>query len=142
MKSAFLPEWPHNFFGWFWLTDGDIRNALQTLEEKGLLKEPYDDAKESLRQSVPFLEDVTDPDWGYPNLLALVRYLEKTPESVCTTAPDMTCPLCGENLGNPSVQKTDGVWSWPGSLPHFVKEHDVRLPDSMMEHIEKKLALP
>jgi hypothetical protein len=38
-----------------------------------------------------------------------------------------------KNLG--CGDRTDGVWVWPQSLPHYVRNHGVFLPDSFVEHV-------
>jgi hypothetical protein len=32
---------------------------------------------------------------------------------------------------------TDGVYCWPEGLAHYVKEHDVRLPDEFVTHVAR-----
>jgi hypothetical protein len=34
-----------------------------------------------------------------------------------------------------SEDRTDGVWSWPEGLAHYVREHDVQLPSDFVEHV-------
>ena len=30
---------------------------------------------------------------------------------------------------------TDGTWSWPEGLAHYITVHDVRLPDEFVDHM-------
>ncbi|TWD73097.1 hypothetical protein FB561_6982 [Kribbella amoyensis] len=48
-------------------------------------------------------------------------------------------PLCGK--ANGSVELTDLLYIWPEGLAHYVKEHDVRLPERFVRHTESQLEL-
>lgn len=37
---------------------------------------------------------------------------------------------------------TDGVWIWPGRLWHYVRDHNVRLPDEFVTHMAEQSFLP
>jgi hypothetical protein len=43
------------------------------------------------------------------------------------------CPLCG--AGHGEAERTDGVYLWPEDLPHYIREHDVRPPVSVIRDI-------
>jgi hypothetical protein len=43
------------------------------------------------------------------------------------------CRFCGELNG--SVERTDGVYLWPEGLAHYLREHGVRPPVSVIRHI-------
>ena len=43
------------------------------------------------------------------------------------------CRLCG--CQNGSSELTDGVWVWPEGLAHYVRRHDVRLPDVFIRYV-------
>jgi len=45
------------------------------------------------------------------------------------------CRICGAPNG--SAEFTDGVYLWPEGLSHYVREHVVRLPRSIVEHIHE-----
>ena len=32
---------------------------------------------------------------------------------------------------------TDGTWSWPEGLPHYITDHHVRLPDDFVAHMRR-----
>ena len=44
------------------------------------------------------------------------------------------CRICG--CGNGSHEKTDGKYIWPSGLSHYIKEHDVKLPDEFYTHLK------
>jgi hypothetical protein len=39
--------------------------------------------------------------------------------------------FCDHQMGN--CELTDGEWVWPQDLSHYVRDHDVRLPDEFVE---------
>ncbi len=43
------------------------------------------------------------------------------------------CRLCDELLG--SCEKTDGFYTWPEKLSHYITKHNVTLPDEFIEFI-------
>lgn len=43
------------------------------------------------------------------------------------------CRLC-DKRDNGNLQLTDGVYTWPEGLAHYVSEHAVRLPREFVEH--------
>lgn len=43
------------------------------------------------------------------------------------------CRICGKDNG--SGEYTDGVLVWPEGLSHYVREHSVRLPTAIEEHV-------
>ena len=44
-----------------------------------------------------------------------------------------TCRIC--TMSNGSTCLSDGSFVWPEGLSHYVKVHDVRMPDEFMSHI-------
>ena len=48
--------------------------------------------------------------------------------------------LCGKTNGCAEV--TDGVYLWPEGLAHYVREHSVRLPDDVLDHIKQRRDQP
>ena len=47
------------------------------------------------------------------------------------------CRVCGEPNG--SAEFTDGTYVWPEGLAHYVREHAVRLPNPVIEHVKRRL---
>jgi hypothetical protein len=50
------------------------------------------------------------------------------------------CRICGKMNG--SHEWTDLHYIWPEGLAHYVKKHDVRLPDEFLIHIMNNLNMP
>ncbi|WP_406026197.1 hypothetical protein OH802_06445 [Nocardioides sp. NBC_00850] len=44
------------------------------------------------------------------------------------------CRLCEKDNG--SAEMTDGTYCWPEGLAHYVRQHDVRLPEAFLRHVE------
>jgi hypothetical protein len=44
-----------------------------------------------------------------------------------------SCRLCGKPNG--SAEYTDGVFLWPEGLAHYIRDHHVRIPRRVVEHI-------
>lgn len=47
------------------------------------------------------------------------------------------CRFCGERVG--SLEFTGRVYAWPEGLAHYVREHSVRLPSAVVEHVRKTM---
>jgi hypothetical protein len=44
-----------------------------------------------------------------------------------------SCRICGQQIG--SLELSDGTYTWPEGLRHYVTVHSVRLPDPFVAHI-------
>src|SRR5262245_32169649 len=118
MKRGPMPlfsDWPHFWFG-IWKLPSSM------------------DAK---FPQIPLLEELLDPTWSPEDKDDLLAYLGSCPVSLASSKGSGPCPLCGDELQNLGCFRTDGVWTWPNSLRHFVSRHDVRLPDRMVDHIRE-----
>jgi hypothetical protein len=116
--DALLRTWPHHWYGLFVLTSEE-------------------------NTSLPTLDAITDPNWDISRKTEILEYLRTAPMALGSFAKPTYCCLCGENLGDPGCFRTDNLWLWPNMLYHFVSKHDVRLPDSFIEHIvESKYQVP
>lgn len=87
-----------------------------------------------------------DPRWFIdedqdPEIQAhVVKYLQsgKAFVAACGLSP---CRPCGR--ANGCAEQSDGYYSWPSGLAHYVEAHSVRLPDRFVEHVLANLpALP
>jgi hypothetical protein len=98
----------------------------------GLWRDPDEDA-----EGFPLFEELVDPDWNPKDRDRLIAYLEAAPAVLASEAPAIECKLCGVSIGDPSAFGYDGEWIWPCSLAHYVRKHDLRLPDTMVDHIRE-----
>ena len=48
-----------------------------------------------------------------------------------------TCRFCG--VANGSLEYTDGVYIWPEGLAHYLEEHELRLPEAVVDHAVTRL---
>ena len=81
-----------------------------------------------------------DPNWNVMERALVITYLDAgtTEESYRGMA---VCRVC--STWNGSRDLTDGTWIWPSGLSHYLKEHDVRPPQSFIDYvISKKLPNP
>jgi hypothetical protein len=80
----------------------------------------------------PKVEDFVDHDWAEMERDIVASYLEDAfiPWVECGIS---MCRFCGKPNG--SAERSDGVYMWPEGLPHYVREHGVRLPVSVIRHI-------
>lgn len=74
-----------------------------------------------------------DGTWPTAKRELIVSYLVRgrTLEQYRGLSP---CRFCGQYLG--SKELTDGTYCWPEGLAHYLAEHDVRLPDEFVTHVE------
>jgi len=47
------------------------------------------------------------------------------------------CRICG--IDNGDTEYTDGTYLWPSGLVHYIDEHQVRLPASLVTHATERL---
>jgi hypothetical protein len=80
----------------------------------------------------PRVEDFVDDGWDETERDLVADYLEEgfVPWAECGISE---CRFCGAPNG--SVEQTDGVYVWPEGLAHYVREHRVRLPETVIRHI-------
>jgi hypothetical protein len=78
---------------------------------------------------------LVDPTWARQNRGRVVKYLAGA-RTVAHAAGHSYCRFgCGLTG---CAELSDGVWLWPEGLAHYVKLHDVRLPDEFLEHIRNR----
>ena len=80
----------------------------------------------------PRVTDFVDEHWDEAERRLVVSYLEQG-RIPWAQAGISRCRLCGK--ANGSAERTDGVYIWPEGLAHYVREHGVRPPVSVIRHI-------
>lgn len=109
---SIFETWPHLYFIW---------------------KESFEEVADC-----PTLADVVDVNWTPEDLLQIIAYLEKCPVSLVSPFGNAdVCSQCGKQVSAFQSQHSDGTWVWFARLPHYVREHHVRLPDRLVEHIRR-----
>jgi len=92
--------------------------------------------KEDLCDDAPSVYAVMDSEWKPYDLAKLVSYLGAC-RLVSLIPTQDVCAICGFKT-DPFGWFSDGVWLWKTSLPHYVVEHEVRLPQPLVEHIRER----
>lgn len=72
--------------------------------------------------------------WERERRSLIAAYLGSAPV-LDTVDEKPTCIICGAESGR--GERTDGVWRWPESLAHYVAAHGVKLPNELMQHMER-----
>lgn len=80
----------------------------------------------------PDPNDLIDDAWDEEQRWVVAGYLD-TGTYLRGALGMSPCRICGQSNG--SAEYTDGTLAWPEGLSHYVREHSVRLPPSIEEHI-------
>lgn len=81
----------------------------------------------------PSFRDAVDATWQPVDYEAILHYLE-TAVTVSAIPTVDVCEFCNCKLGLYGWQ-SDGTWVWRTSLSHQVRSHQIRLPDTFVDHI-------
>lgn len=90
---------------------------------------------------LPLLSTWTAPEWQPEDRDALLSYVENAPLVVASSDLKSPCLVCGA-FQSSSDFRSDGDWLWPADLVHYISQHRVRLPESMILHIRQKAYTP
>jgi hypothetical protein len=85
----------------------------------------------------PRVTDFVDEHWDETERRVVASYLEKGFVPWAQAGISL-CRVCGK--ANGSAEHTDGVYIWPEGLAHYVREHGVRPPVSVIRHIISRMA--
>ncbi|WP_054851350.1 hypothetical protein [Olleya sp. ITB9] len=66
----------------------------------------------------------------------IIRYLRNGYE-VSSVSTAKECEICNKPVGS-TLYLSDGYWIWPKWLIHYVQEHNMKLPNDFLIHIESK----
>lgn len=80
----------------------------------------------------PRVTDFVDEHWDETERDCVAEYLQQgfVPWVQAGISP---CRFCG--AANGCAEQTDGVYIWPEGLAHYLREHGVRPPVSVIRHI-------
>jgi hypothetical protein len=73
-----------------------------------------------------------DTTWSTEERSAVASYLDAG-EPVLLFCGISSCRLCGG--ANGCGERSDGSYLWPDGLTHYVRDHSVRLPDEVLQHV-------
>ncbi|GAB3831962.1 hypothetical protein [Kribbella italica] len=83
-------------------------------------------------QDWPNPHEFVDPSWDRDERETVREYLEDG--FVLRAFGGISrCRFCDQPNG--ALERTDGQWYWPDGLAHYLAEHDVRLPQSFVDHV-------
>jgi hypothetical protein len=80
----------------------------------------------------PRVEDFVDHNWAQMERDMVASYLEDGFVRWLQCGISF-CRFCGAPNG--STERSDGVFVWPDGLAHYIREHGVRLPVTVIRHI-------
>ena len=78
---------------------------------------------------------LVDPQWARDERSALIRYLtdgHTLAECLGSSYCRFKCGIADSQTGCRDL--TDGTWVWPEGLAHYVKAHNIMLPDELLAH--------
>jgi hypothetical protein len=85
-------------------------------------------------RSWPDVNDFVDPEWSQSERQVVAQYLERG-RLVNQYRGLSLCRFCEQENG--SAELTDGAFCWPEGLAYYVWEHDVRLPERFVAHVDE-----
>src|SRR6478752_148949 len=77
--------------------------------------------------------DFVDEAWDSLERTSVADYLQRGTRTPWLQLGFSTCRFCGKPNG--TLDLTDGVYVWPEGLSHYLKDHGVRLPGDIVEHV-------
>ena len=95
--------------------------------------------REERDDRLPDPRDLVDETWDERERSLVAAYLEEGFRP-WACAGYSHCRFCGK--ANGCAEVTDGVYLWPEGLAHYVREHSVRLPDDVLDHIKHRRDQP
>lgn len=86
----------------------------------------------------PYPIPVPDTPLSAPDKALLLSYL-KGGATLHQYRGSSMCRICGKING--STEKTDGMFLWPSGLAHYLEDHDVEIPQSLLIHARKHMGV-
>jgi hypothetical protein len=80
--------------------------------------------------------DFVDEQWDRSERDTVAFYLMRGTAVEWSELGFSDCRMCGKMNG--SDEYTDGTYVWPEGLSHYVRDHAVRLPTEVVEHILRR----
>ncbi len=84
----------------------------------------------------PDPHDLVDPDWDERERFAVELYFKRGTYLRLYMGPS-PCRFCGRHNG--VSEYTDGVLLWPEGLAHYIQDHEVRLPATIVQYVLDRL---
>lgn len=103
----------------------------ETFRTEKQLEEWWADARAE-QSRWPDPRQFVDPTWVSSDRLMVADHLERG-TLVNVYRGLSPCRFCGRHNG--SAEMTDGAYCWPEGLAHYVRDHEVRLPEEFVTHV-------
>jgi len=71
--------------------------------------------------------------WESRDKAGVIAYLESG-SKVNQYKGMSSCRICQQGVG--SSERSDGTYAWPDRMEHYIKEHDLKIPEEFYEHIK------
>lgn len=84
------------------------------------------------RPNLPNATDFVDASWDEDERFEVIAHLEHA-MIVRKQMGCSRCRFCGALNG--SLELSDGTYVWPEGLAHYLREHDLRLPQMFVDHV-------
>lgn len=89
-------------------------------------------------ESLPHPDDYIDRSWDPAERALVVRYLTESPVTL-EGRGSSRCRCCQALNGH--RERSDGVYTWPEGLAHYVEAHHIRPPQEFVDHVLKRPAV-
>ncbi|RSK48329.1 hypothetical protein [Hymenobacter rigui] len=93
-----------------------------------------------LEPQYPDVACFVDDSWSEAERQTALQYLSRGRPLHYWMGMERCLLGCGEHLHITGC--TDGTYYWPESLLHYLKQHAVRLPDTIIHHLHQQPAFP
>lgn len=75
-------------------------------------------------------------EWDPGKLAVVVDHLKNASIGHIQYRGWSNCRICNANLGSRTL--SDGVYTWPEKLEHYLVEHSVMLPEDFVQHVMRQ----
>ena len=94
-------------------------------------------------RNCPSITEFIDPGAATQyDIDAVASYLENAQVVATTSRLGFPCAVTGKQFGGSVSYRTDGVWLWLDDLAYYVREHNIRIPDKMLETMQRNNFVP
>lgn len=85
----------------------------------------------------PSIEGFIDVGWNPSDKNQIIEYLRSAELVAATSGMAFPCVICRQRIASTVCVRTDGEFYWLDVLAHYVEQHHLRLPESMLKHMRE-----